>query len=182
MQFSKRMNNQGISVVAVVVVVAAIAGGAYWATSETSTKNDSAATSTDKTSVENETAPNTIFTCSDGSEIVADFATDGTAEITLPSGDVRSVTQADANAGERYASADGDFVFSRENDQLQIQQDGEVVHQECIATGSPDDENGTSTTSATETDAAATSATGVDADAGAEVEIDASADVGATQE
>lgn len=181
MKIKKSTHNQGISAIAVIVIAAVVVGGTVLVTGNNNGDDAETATSTNETMTESDTS--TIYACADGTEIVADFVTDSTAEITLPTGEVRTVTQTEADSGERFASAEGDFVFSSEADEITVEQNGEAVYEGCVATASSETD---ATENDTEEDAEVNATTSTETEAGietgTEIQVEAGADAEATQQ
>lgn len=164
---------RGLSTLAVVVIAAVvIGGGAILVANTNDADTDDTATTTAEMEADYSAGDTAVFTCDDGSEIVADFAQDGEATVTLPSGEARSVTRAEATSGARYVSADGEFAFSSEAQEATVEQAGEIVFEGCVATEDSTKAEGDAEAEAdTEADAEA------DADASADLETDADVNV-----
>jgi|AntRauTorckE6833_2_1112554.scaffolds.fasta_scaffold16314_3 membrane-bound inhibitor of C-type lysozyme len=161
----------GLSTIAIIVLAAVvIGGGAILATtgSNTEVDTDADATTTADVAAESNTA---VFACADGAEVVADFSQDGEATVTLPSGEVKTVSKVRAASGAKYASADGAFTFWNKGDEVTIQQDGEATLEGCVLSESEKDGE------ATEAEAGATSSTDVEVSDDEEASLELEADV-----
>lgn len=172
---------RGLSTLAVVVIAAVvIGGGAVLVSNSNDAGNEDTATTTSETEADYSAGDTAVFTCDDGSEIVADFAQDGEATVTLPSGEARSVTRTEATSSTRYVSADGEFVFSSEEKEATVEQAGEVALEGCVATEDSTEAEGDADAEAeAETDAEDEADAEADAEAETNVDVDADTEAGA---
>lgn len=160
--FEEGTSNHGLSSVAIVVIAAvAIGGGVLLFSGDNETTEEEAETAT--TTEESTEADDdmTTFVCENGGEITADASIDGEVTVTLPNGDVETVTEAEATEGTLYSSADGSFTFLSQEGEAVVEQDGEVTFDGCMLVSSGEVSGEENTVSDDE-----------NAEAGAEIEIE----------
>lgn len=167
----KSFDNKGLSTVALVVVAAIVIGGGAMIASnsgdDAETDADPATTTASTSSTQDSEALSVTLACADDQEVNVNITGENEADVTLPDGEVKSVTRTETDSGATYTSAEGDFSISGMSNEAVIEQDGEVILDGCVVTedaGSEDHE--------TEADSEATSSTETESDSRLDIQME----------
>jgi hypothetical protein len=168
----------GFSAVAILAIAAvAVGGGAIaWSvssSSETSQNSQPSPTTTEATSsTGSNAAATTTFACDQGQTAKLAFTANEETQLTLPGGEVVSVTRTQSNGQTQFENTEKSIQLRNESEGGVIEQNGEVVAEGCIQAGSPGANRQPTTSPAVEVETESEMDAGVEMNEDTESEIE----------
>ena len=147
--YSDSTRESGIATVAIVLIAAVvIGGGVLLATSGDTDSDVDTATDTDAMMEENaSTTYSATYSSETGEEVMVEIAADETAQVTLPNGEVKSVSRVRSASGAKYETENGEFVFWNKGEEATVFENDEITFEGTVteesaaeATSSEEDE------------------------------------------
>lgn len=168
-------DNRGLSTVAIIIVAAVVIGGgamiAFNSSNNAEVDTNPATTTSATSSSENSEALNVTLACAGDQTVDVSITGENEADVTLPDGEVKSVTRTETDSGATYTNAEGDFSISGMSDEAVIEQDGEVILDNCVVQEDAGSADAETESNQTESESEATSSAEVQTDVEADLEV-----------